>query len=275
MADVAQAPVGAEGTTVEAPDTGAPDTTPAATDGHGTGTDGSTATGHAASNAPVEDSFFDRSKLVPELVPAYKEMQSAFTKRMQSLSAERQKVDAYDAFMADPATQLQQLAAQYGYTVTRAQAAQAVANTLQGQSQEDWAPSSWDEVTSRISEAVIAKVQGQFKPVVEKVQALTAQQVEGQLDHIDPQWRVYEDAMRDNLKRHPTLVQDIQTLYRLSVPAEVIEARATQAALARIKKDTTAAKASGASNVRSMPAAPQIKSFDDAVAFAKEQLARR
>jgi len=113
-------------------------------------------------------------------------------------------------------------------------------------------------------------------PVIANVQKLQSQNIETQLDGLDPQWRTYEDSMRDNLKAHPTLVNDVATLYRLSVPQEVVEARATQAAMHRLQKTTQSARVSGTSTARStVPAAREVKTFADAVEAAKEQIGRK
>jgi hypothetical protein len=115
-----------------------------------------------------------------------------------------------------------------------------------------------------------------FGPVIQNVQQMQAKNIEAQLEDLDPQWRAYEDTMRANLRDHPTLVKNVEQLYRLSVPTEVLESRATQAALARINKTTSAARVSGTSTARSTTPAPrEIKTFADAVEAAKEQLSRR
>src|SRR5688572_9913001 len=93
-------------------------TEPAAISGQATtGTDGSTVTAPAEQPgksvdstqtsvmAPVaEDSFFDPKSIEgkPELQAAYKQMQSAWTKKMQSVSSNKHKLEAYDRFEKDP-----------------------------------------------------------------------------------------------------------------------------------------------------------------------------
>jgi len=59
---------------------------------------------------PAVDTFFDPSALPEELKQPYGQMQAAFTKKMQKLSESREKVEAYDAFMADPTREIQRLA---------------------------------------------------------------------------------------------------------------------------------------------------------------------
>ena len=167
----------------------------------------------------------------------------------------------------------QQLAAQQGFQLTRAQAAGVAAQ--QGATPQQWEPQTWDEVLSKAEERAEARLMQKLAPIIGNVQQMTAKNIEAQLDGIDPEWRSYENVMKDTLREHPTLVNDVRKLYRLSVPEDVIESRATQSALSRLTKKTDAAKASGTSTVRSAPAAPEIKSFDDAVAFAKAQLNQR
>ncbi len=279
MAELAQAPAASEGTPVPAPE-GTPVAAPVTPEGHAPAAEGSSATGNPEPGPGAqqqEESFFDRSKIPPELLPAYKEMQSAWTKRMQGISQDRDLLDQAKQFLADPITGMQRMAQQYGYRLTRAEAAAAVAQQ-QGASQP-WdphsgeAPPDWDTVMATAEQRAEARLMQKFGPVIENVQKLQASNIEKQLDELDPQWRSYEDAMRDNLREHPTLVKDVRKLYSLSVPMEVIEARATQAALNRLNKTTQSARVSGTSTTRGTVAAPRVvKTFADAVEAAKEQL---
>ena len=283
MADQNTAPApGTDGQAAAPADTTATSATaPNATDGQGAAT-GSSADGQAAPAAPAPQPFdehFDPKTLPPELQAGYKQMHSAFTKRMQGISQDRDLLDQAKRFMADPITGMQQMAQQYGYRLTRAEAAAAVA---QQNGPQPWdprsgeAPPDWDTVLSTAEARAEAKLMQKFGPIIENVQKLQASNIEKQLDELDPQWRSYEDAMRENLRDHPTLVKDVRKLYSLSVPPEVIEARATQAALNRINKTTQSARVSGTSTARGTVAAPREgKTFADAVEAAKEQLGRR
>jgi hypothetical protein len=205
-------------------------------------------------------------------------MHSAFTKRMQGISQDRDLLDQAKRFMADPITGMQQMAQQYGYRLTRAEAAAAVAA---GQGPPQWDPSSgqdppdWNTLLTAAETRAEQRIMQKFGPIIENVQKLQATNIEKQLDELDPQWRTYEDAMRDTLRDHPTLVKDVNKLYRLSVPPEVMESRATQAALARLHKNTQSARVSGTSTARATSPAPwEVKTFADAVEAAKEQLAK-
>lgn len=82
--------------------------------------------------------------------------------------------------------------------------------------------------------------------------------------------------MMDNLRRHPTLVNDPIQLYRLSVPTEVLESRAMQKALKRMEDKVKGTQVSGGSTTtRKAPAGVPDKavSFDEAVKYAEQKLA--
>lgn len=226
----------------------------------------------------AEDSFFDPTSIAdkPELQAAYKGMQSAYTKKMQALADSRHKVEAYDAFYANPIEQVQRIAQQYGYQLTRAEAAQ-VANQQQpdGQ-QQDWQPQNWDDVMSRATELAEQRVLQKMSPMLNQMQDMRKQSIESSLAEIDPTWQQYEDGMKANLQIHPTLANDPAMLYRLSVPAEVLESRATQAALKRLEQRQQSAQVSGTSTTHKNPQSglpSKPMSFTDSVKFAKKKLA--
>lgn len=218
---------------------------------------------------PADPTFFDPNSLTPELMPAYKQMQAAFTKKMQAISADRQKIEAYDAFARDPIGQMQNLASQYGYSLTRGQAQQMI---QQQQPPQDWQPQTWDEVLDRAKTMAREEIMKELGPVFQNVQQMRAASIENQLTQIDPQWRVYEDEMRANLQTHPTLVNDVSKLYELSVPREILTSRAVQEALKKFEGKAQQSLVQGSSKTsRSEPAPPKVESFQDAVAAAREQ----
>lgn len=234
--------------------------------------------GQAPESTPAtgETAFFDPNNLPPEVLPAYKQMQAAFTTKTQELARQRQKIEAYDAFMRDPITSLQNVAAQYGLHITRAQAAQQL-QQQQAQPQQPWEPQSWDEVENRIVSAAEQRAEERvlqrLAPYLGQVQQMQAQGIEQQLNSLDPNWRTYEGNMRHLLGIHPTLVNDVATLYRLAVPPEALEAKAIQQALRKFdQKAQHSGVTQGGPSPRSKPAAPQVKSFDDAVRLAKQQI---
>lgn len=243
---------------------------------------GSAGTGQAPSTL-AEDTFFDPSKLPEELKATYKQMQAAYTKKTMALAAQRPKIEAYDQFMRDPVASLQQMATQYGFSLTKGEARamlnqqeQTPAKNQQQQTPQDWQPQSWQEVVDRIRQEALESVRAEFQPFVNQVQKVHAGNIEAQLSKIDPQWKLYEDEMRSNLSRHPTLVEDVAMLYRLSVPEEVYTSRAVQAAIRKMEEKGQAAKMGGKTETsKATPALRKAKTFEEAYEIAKEQLAQR
>lgn len=211
------------------------------------------------------ESFFDPKSIEgkPELQAAYKQMQKAFTKKSQEFKAAKQKVDAYDSFISDPMGTMQKLAKQYGY------------NLVQGDPSakaDDEGPKTWDDVYQTAESRVMKK----FEPLLREVQQMKQQNVEAYLDNSHPDWRTYESEMLENLQLHPSLASDPDTLYRLSVPQEVIEARAAKAAMEKLRASGDAGKISGtstASKPNTVQGPPKGGSFNDFVAYAKAKLA--
>lgn len=223
-----------------------------------------------------DDSFFNPEDIKdkPELMAAYKQMQKAFTKKMQTIKTERQKIEAFDAFQADPVGQMQAMAERMGYKMTRAQAA---AELNHQQEQNNFEPQSWEDVFSAMEKRVEAKMAQRYAPVINQVTQMRKQSIENMLDESVPDWRTYEDEMRENLQRYPGMVNDPLTLYRISVPPEVLESRATQKALKKMEDKVKGAKTSGISSKKTssdagMPDGPV--SFQQAVEIAKAKLAQ-
>lgn len=230
------------------------------------GSDQITGTGPDSS---ADTSFFDPKSVPEELLPAYKQMQGAFTKKMQAFNADKDKIDAYNQFASDPLGTLRQLATQYGFSLTQGQAAPA--------SGEDWEPKTWDDVMAKATQTAQEKIMEQLGPVLNEVKQIKKTSLESQLDSLDPQWRVYEDDMMQNLQAHPTLVSSPDMLYRMSVPAEVIEARATQRALNKLQGKNEGSQMAGGSatpkKANQKPSGPL--SFSEAVEQAKQNLAEK
>ena len=223
---------------------------------------------------PEEDTFFDPTSVPDELQPAYKNMQADYTKKMQAIREDRQKIEAYNAFNSNPMGEIQRLAQMYGMQIV--QQGQATAQ----QPDAEWTPNSWNEVEERIAQSAYekakAEVTQQFAPMVNQVQEMRQHSIERELTEIDPTWQTYEDRMTDNLKAHPTLAADPAKLYRLSVPQEVLESRATQRALKKMEDKGKAAQVGASSKTpkkpgTELPDGPM--SFDDAVKYAKKKLA--
>lgn len=263
-----------------APDTGpAEPTTPAGAPVEGAGQSAAAGQGDAP---PAEDTFFDPRDLEskPELQAAYKNMQRAFTKRMQELSQHRQKIAVYDQFQRDPAGTLQQLATQYGYRLTPAQA-QAMVNQTEGQNGDggqNWEPKTWDEVLQKAEERAEQRLLAKMQPVFKELQTQKKSTIERELSEIDPAWQQYEDGMRENLSRHPSLASDPAMLYRMSVPPEVIESRAVQKALKRLEAKGKSSQVAAGSQTTKKPTTgvpEEAVPFAKAVEIAKAKLAEQ
>lgn len=267
-ADAGQAGAGSEATQT-------PDVAPVASDkGQAADGKGTPGTSEAAPRTgDTETTFFDPKTVPKELEPAYKQMQAAFTKKMQGLSSLRQKGEFYDQFSADPVGNMQKLAAQYGYSLTRAQAEKMAG---QGDTGQDWQPQTWQEVLQKAEERATQKVFNELRPLLQEVQGIKKESIEKQLAEIDPTWQQYEEDMIANLRDNPGLARDPAKLYRISVPLEVIEARATQKALAKFETKAKSTVGAGGSNTHKKPGGldpeQRFSSVAEAAAWARRKM---
>lgn len=192
----------------------------------------------------------------------YKQMQASYTKRMQEMSSHRPKIEAYDRFLKDPMGTMREVAQTYGWQLVQA-----------GQQQnpnEPWNPQSWDDVMAKAKQEVLKEMQ----PVFNEVKSLKKQNVESYLDSHFSDWRTYEDAMMETLQAHPSLVNDPDKLYRLAVPAEVWEARATKAAMKKLQTTQDNAQVSGGTTVKQTTTRPSgPMTFSQAAENARKILA--
>ena len=240
------------------------------------------ATGQATQTDSGE-TFFDPSTLTEDLLPAYKQMQASYTKKTQALAKDRHAVEAYNAFMANPQASLQQLASQYGYSLSQAgQNPQA----QQGQQTEgfdpNWQPQSWQEVFQKVEQQLKPKLRAEWEqemqPVIDEVRRVKKTHIETVLDEATGgEWRQYEDDMTDMLRQHPTLANNPAMLARLAIPQEVQQQRAYKQALNKLQDKAEAAQVGGGSTTSQQqveqPSGPMT--LDQAVEFAKKQLAQR
>ena len=246
-----QANVDSTGTTTAAPVT---------TDGVSGSTAQTTGNGSVAS---VEESFFDPSSIQgkPELELAYKQMQSAWTRKMQGVKASQDKISAYDRFSSDPVNTIKQIAQQYGLSVVQPGDSQAPEQDFK----------SWDDVKQHF----FKEFKKEMQPVFNEVRTLKQQNVETYLDNHFPDWREHEEAMMEKLQKHPSLVHEPDALYRASVPSEVWEARATQRAMQKLKAAGQSSQVSGGTTTtrptQQEPTGPLT--FDQAVEVAKRRIA--
>jgi hypothetical protein len=147
-----------------------------------------------------------------------------------------------------------------------------------GQGFGDWQPNTWDEVFNKFSESLMGKIEqnfmGRMQPVFDSLQKVTSDNIEKQLGEIDKDWKLYEDEMTENLKKHPTLAKDVSQLYKISVPDDVLKSKYTQAALKKFEDKATSAKVQGKSSVQSsQPIQDKKMSFQQSYEWAKRKLA--
>lgn len=223
--------------------------------------------------APTEELIYDPEMIrgKPELEALAKQLQGSYTKKSQEIAQHKQKIQAFDEFAANPAQALQQLATQFGYTLTRAQAQQMVNE----QQKQQFEPQSWDEVINKAKAETRQEVLKELEPFLNNVKETRKGQLEKLLDDTCPDWRVYEDDMMKTLQTHPTLVNDPEKLYRMSVPASVLESRAAQAALRKLQNKAESAQiSSGSSTNQTADSKPKGKmTFNESVEYAKAKLA--
>jgi hypothetical protein len=255
------------GTSPEPPEAG----TPGQPDGDGAAPE---ATGEAGPGAPEpEATFFDPAELPDELKPAYKQMQKAFTKKTQEIAKHKQKVEAFDAFSKDPVGSLKAMAQRLGLQVVghgENPQQQAAAQP------ENWEPQTWDEVMARAKAEAKKEIMHEMSPFLSEMQNLKRTTLERTLDEAAPDWRMHEDRMVELLNEHPTLANNPEMLYRMAVPPDELQARATQAALKKLQAKASSAKAAGGSTTNKKPEVRQdANSFDEAVRVAQAELEAR
>lgn len=218
------------------------------------------------------ESFFDPKSIEhsPELMLAYKQMQGKFTQGQQAIRADQQKIDAYNSYLQDPMGTIRQIVAQQGMTLVNG-------GPQPQEGQTEFSPKSWEDVVTHIRSQLEGDLKQQYQPLVNQVRDLKQQNVETYLDSNHTDWRTYEGEMISSLQAHPSLAADPDLLYRMSVPPEVLEARATARALERLKTGTEGSVVPGANRATlETSSKPTGKlSFNEAVDFAKSQLKSR
>jgi len=205
-----------------------------------------------------EESFFDINELDPGLLPAYKQMQGAFSKKMGGFTEQQSKIDAFDAFQNDPQAEIRRMAQQYGIELGQPKA------------EENFDPQNWDDVMSMAK----SQIMEELSPLFKDVQATKKASIETKLDSDYPDWRTYETEMIGLLKTHPSLSQDTDMLYKMAVPESIQMAKATKIALDKLKNKTDGATmSSGSTTARQLDKSKTVSSFSEAVQMAKQNLA--
>jgi len=228
--------------------------------GEGTGKEGEESAeleaGEEAGDEGEEVNFLDPNELPAELKPAFKRMQASFTRAMQKLSGEREKVAMYDKLMENPQQAVELLAQKVGLSVNKAG---KVDPAEQGVEETDTARWIRKIVQDELQPAVNAMKaeQGAFK----------AQSAISYLDKTYPDWYLYEDIMAEMVKRHPSLRDDLDNLYTLS-KSGADKAVMLKKAAAKTEKVVTTSSKGRAGEVIPVKAKTVQEAFD----IAKKQL---
>lgn len=254
-------PAATTGQAVTADSTGTTAAAPQGSEGQSAARAQTTSTGPESGT----ESFFDPKSIEdkPELLSAYKQMQASYTKKSQKFKDLQKKIDAFEAYERDPQGTVKQLAAQYGYNLVQ----------RDPKGEQDDNPKTWADVYAKAKKEVLKELE----PMLGQVRELKQQNVEQYLDNKFTDWRTYEDDMLGLLQKHPSLATDPDKLYRLAVPEEVWEARATKAAMAKLKNTSDNGAISGASTTSKQtanePTGPLT--FQQAVEVAKARLGKQ
>lgn len=217
------------------------------------------ASGEGAASEKVDavKQFFDPNQVPAELKESFKRMQGAFTRAMQGLSTEREKVKLYDQLMSGDTEQaIKMLAAKAGLRVSRDGEVTSTGD------KED------DSPTTRYLRDVIKK---EVAPLFEEIKAtqnkIAAESLISQLRSNFPDWYVYENEMATLLEQHPTLRRDPAKLYRLA-KAEAEEVETSERAGSKSEQVITKPSTSRSSVVVPKKAATIEEAFES----AKKQL---
>jgi hypothetical protein len=160
-----------------------------------------------------------------------------YTKKTMGIKASEKQLAEYKQLMADPEGAARRFLAEKGYHI--------VQKDQTGQP-KNWEPKTWKDVEDLIQQRAEEIANKQLNPMLKEVSTLKQQSIEARLDSDYADWRTYEEAMVQNLTEHPTLSKNLDLLYRLSVPQDVIEQRAYKKAMEKLKGGSDASQISGA-----------------------------
>lgn len=205
--------------------------------------------------ATSAEQFIDPRDLAPELQPHFKRMQAAFTKKMQTVAKETDKVKLVDQFRSNPdfAKQLILAEAQrLGLQVSDPVAKPASAGTGGGsaipqefiEAVRAELPAEVQWMAPALAKATYSQVKAQVAPLLQQNQQRAQQERQGEWDTLTsqlseraPGWEAHEDdmlALLDFLQspalKHPTFGSKVDILFNLATG----NAAATQQALQRM-----------------------------------------
>jgi len=205
-----------------------------------------------------ETQFLNPNDLPEELKPAFKKMQASFTRAMQKVAGDKDKVEMYDKLMNDPERAVEILAAKVGLKVSKEG---AVTKDKTSDSEAD------SETVRFIKKLIQDELAPRLEGFKQEQAKLAAQAKIVQLNEEHPDWYLYEDIMVDLVKEHPSLKEDTTKLYKLAkAMGEEIGSKEKGAA----KKESVITKASSGRGSVTGPA--KVSTLDEAFELAKKQV---
>ncbi len=224
-----------------------------------------------------EEAFFDPNALPEELKPVWKKMQGAYTKKMQGIAEDKKLAGVVRRFDTDPQfaiSTIQQKAAQLGYSISKAQAA----DIAQGQAAMPGAINAPDSLVQLIKSRLSPELQfmandlansswavqqAMLAPIQQKQQEDDKARRETEYeDHVAklseryPGWEAHEEEMDRIMEfmespklNHPVYGSKMELLYKLATGngAAIAEAATRMGSAARNRVN------SGVINRQSMP----------------------
>ena len=151
-----------------------------------------------------EQTFMNPNELPKELLPSFKAMQKSFTRAMQRVAGDRDKIAMYDQLMVNPQQAIEQLARKAGVQI------QQPVNQQTGEEVSDTDTTKW---IRKIVQDTLAPTIATMKAEQANIKAQTAI---AYLNENHPDWYLYEDIMSELIKKHPSMRDDLDSLYTLS-----------------------------------------------------------
>lgn len=238
----------------------------------------------------------------------YKKMQKAYTQKTQALASERKKIENWkeviEAFEADPAGTLRQLAPRYGLSIAEAQAAAAKEETKQDPvaaittqlntelrellaTPELTPEQTADGITKAVSTAMLAATQqavrSEVEPLKQRDQARQLEEIatstQTELEafgKLHPDWKTHEPKMVELGKKISpsgdlSVNQYLDMLYRLAT-LDQSEAAQVNKVVERINKAAASAEPSesAVNTSRVTPARPKRPTIEEAFEAAEK-----
>ena len=202
-----------------------------------------------------EQTFMNPNELPKELLPSFKAMQKSFTRAMQRIAGDRDKVAMYDQLMTNPQQAIEQLARKAGVQI------QQPVNQQTGEEVSDTDTTKW---IRKIVQDTLAPTIASMRTEQANIKAQTAI---AYLNENHPDWYLYEDVMSELVKKHPSLRDDLDSLYTLSKTGADRAATVKKASTKTEKVITQTSKGRGGVVTPS-----KAKTVQEAFDIAKKQL---